>query len=57
MERKKIENMRECCKNTFHCNECPCEALCDDIEDKVSIAGTPSSWNDKDIDYILDEIN
>lgn len=57
MERKKIENMVEYCGNAFQCRECKYDKLCDEIEDKVKLGTIPSRWSDKDIDYILDEIN
>ncbi|WP_024613627.1 hypothetical protein [Clostridium sp. Ade.TY] len=58
MERKKIENMRECCKNTFYCRECPHKELCDEIIKKVPLYGElPARWSDEDIDDVLDEIN
>lgn len=61
MERKKIENMVEYCKNSFNCRECPYNEICSTtmnlLEIRDMVSSLPSSWSDEDIDYILDEIN
>lgn len=60
MKRKVIENLVECCCDSHHfCYNCQQEKLCDRLQGIITLSSPalPMWWSDKDIDYILAEIN